>query len=618
MMGWIMKFVNTLLILLFTIAGYTQVPGDEWHYYSRAFDGNRYSPLDQIHQENVNSLEPAWTFRTGEYAEQGHYFECTPLMIDDTLYVISMFSRLLAIEPTTGKLLWDYSPDPPLDKSETGAGGLASRGVSYWKSGSDERIFLPVRDGRLYSIDLNTRKPDPHFGKGGHINLRDGLPQNGYYLFISSPPAIFKDLVIQGFGINDANRPADKVPLRAFDVRTGKEVWHFNTIPDGDETGADTWGNDAWKNRGGGNVWSIMSIDHEREMLFLPISTPNWDFFGGERPGDNLFTDAVVALNANTGERVWHYQTVHHDLWDYDLAAQPNLIDLTINGRTVPAVVQAGKTGMVYVLNRLTGKPIFPIEEKPVPQDGVPGEHLSKTQPFPSKPPALTRHALTEEGLARIDEETYQENLKTFRSLRYDGIFTPPSLQGSIVYPGLHGGANWSGATVSPDGMMYINTTELAFIIRLEELQGSPFRYRIKGNIFWRDKNGYPTVAPPWGELIKIDLNKGDILWRVPLGEFEELTERGIPITGTENFGGATVTAGDIVLIASTMDSKIRAFSIDDGMELWEAQLGASGFAAPVTYTGKDGRQYVVICAGGGAKPGTKRGDYIHAFALPD
>lgn len=613
-----MKTLFPILLLCISTLCTAQIPDGEWHYYSRNFDGSRFSPLDQINQDNASQLKPAWTFRTGDMVDHGgHYFECTPLIIGDTMYVISMFSRLLAINPTTGKLKWEYNPDPPLAHSETGAGGLASRGVSYWKSGREERIFLPVRDGRLYSINPRTRKPDPNFGNNGLINLRDGLPEDGYFLFMSSPPAIYEDLVIQGFGINDSNRKASKVPLRAFDVRTGKEVWRFNTIPDEGDFGSDTWGDMSHKNRGGGNVWSIMSIDHERGMLFLPVSTPNWDFYGGDRPGNNLFTDSVVALDANTGERVWHYQTVHHDLWDYDLAAQPNLVDLTINGRTIPAVVQAGKTGLVYVLNRNTGKPLFPIEETPVPQDNQTNEQVSPTQPIPSKPPALTRQILTEDGLNNLDPETYPDILETFRSLRSEGIFTPPSLQGSVVYPGLHGGANWSGAAVSPDGMMYINTTELAFIIRLEEFEGSPFGYRIKGNIFWRDKNGYPSVAPPWGELVKVDLNEGEIKWRVPLGEFPELTAKGIPITGTENFGGATVTAGGIVFIASTMDEKIRAFSTTDGSELWEGELSAAGYAAPVTYTGSDGRQYVAICAGGGCKPGTPHGDYIQAFTLP-
>ncbi|MGI6456751.1 MAG: pyrroloquinoline quinone-dependent dehydrogenase [bacterium] len=608
-----------VLLLLSSFALGLDVEDGEWGYYSRVLDGTRYSPLEQITRGNVRNLERAWVYRTGDIAEgNAHYFECTPLMIDNTLYIITTFSRLIALDAVTGEEKWGFQPEPPLAHRETGAGGLASRGVSYWKSGDKERIFLPVRDGRLYSIDIKTHQPDPEFGKDGFINLRKGLEREGRFLFISSPPAIYEDLVIQGFGINDAAEKLPHVPLRAFNAHTGEVVWSFNTIPQEGEPGTETWENESWRNRGGGNVWSIMTVDRERGMLFLPVSTPNYDFFASDRPGRNLYTDCVVALDAKTGKHLWHFQAVHHDLWDYDMAAQPNLVELTIDGEEVPAVTCVGKTGFAYVLHRETGKPLFPVEERPVPQSDIPGEQVYPTQPFPLKPPALVRQKLTLDDLSDLDEETHDFVVKRFRELRSEGIFTPPSPEGTIVFPGLHGGGNWSGAAVSPDGMMYVNTTEVPFIIGLEKRDEGPFDYRVYGGIYFRDQNGYPAVKPPWGQLVKVDLNQGEILWEKPLGEFEELARKGIPPTGQENFGGATITKSGLVLIASSMDGKIRAFDSDTGGILWCDQMEAAGYAAPITYLGKDGKQYIVICAGGGAKPGTKHGDYVIGYRLKE
>ncbi len=611
-------FLYGILCSIGLVWGQTQVKDSEWTSYTRDQSGARYSPLDQINQNNIANLKRAWTYRTGDIAERlsAHYFECTPLMVNDTLYVITTFSRLAALDPTTGEEKWTFSPDPPLDHSETGAGGLASRGVAYWKSGEKERIFLPVRDGRLYSIDIETHKPDPKFGENGFLHMRKGYPEGGWYVFLSAPPVVYKDLVIPSFGVNDAWEKHPRVPLRAFNAHTGEEAWSFHTIPREGEVGNGTWKDGSWKHRGGGNVWAVMSVDPEREMLFLPVSTPNYDFYGGDRPGKNLFTDSVVALDINTGEYIWHFQTVRHDLWDYDLAAHPNLVEVTLGGKTIPAVAQGGKTGYLYVLHRETGEPLFKVEEKPVSTKGVPGEHPYPTQPIPIKPPNLVRTQMAKDDLFAPDEKTYKRNLKRFEGLRSEGIFTPPSLEGTIVFPGLHGGMNWSGACTDPDGMLYTNTTNLCFIITLRETEAGPFRYRSAGNIFTQDEDGYPLNSPPWGELVKVDLNEGEILWKKPLGEFEELSERGIPPTGQENFGGPTVTAGGLVFIASSMDGKIRAFSKDTGEILWHDQMNAAGYAAPITYMGSDGKQYVAICAGGGAKPGTKKGDYVIGYCL--
>lgn len=595
------------------------VPDGEWHHYGRTHEGARFSPLDQINLDNVASLERAWVYQTGDFGDgDGHYFECTPLVIDDTVYVITTLSRLVALDAVTGEEKWAFTPEPPLSKNETGAGGLASRGVEYARWGDKERIFHPVRDGRVYSIDLATGKPDPEFGDGGHINLRESLPEDGWYCFISSPPVVAGDILVQGFGINDSGKDLPHTPLRAFNAHTGEVAWTFNTIPQGDEFGTDTWENESWRDRGGGNVWSMMSVDQERGMLFIPVSTPNQDFYGGDRPGKNLFTDSLVALDINTGERIWHYQTVYHDLWDYDLAALPVLADLTIDGERVPAVIAAGKTAFIHVLHRETGEPLYPVEERAVPQDAVPGEKPWPVQPFPLKPPAISRQVMTEADISRLDEETYEHVKFRWEKFNHEGIFTPPSVEGTIIYPGLHGGANWSGAAVDPDGMMYINSTEMPYISIMNENPNpdSPFKYRVVSSKPFRDQNGYPAVTPPWGELIKVDLNEGEFEWRVPLGEFDELTERGIPVTGQENFGGATVTAGGLVFIASTMDGRIRAFDSSNGETVWVDQMPAAGYAAPVTYEGSDGKQYVVICAGGGAKPKTHHGDYVIAYRL--
>ncbi|MDP8242761.1 MAG: pyrroloquinoline quinone-dependent dehydrogenase [Candidatus Hinthialibacter antarcticus] len=618
---WKHCFLGVFFVVVFAHAGFCElnVKDHEWPLHSRTHEGTRFSPLDQINKGNVAKLERVWTYRTGDFGEgRGHYFECTPLMIDDTVYVITTLSRLAALDAVTGDEKWIFTPDPPLSVHETGAGGLASRGVAYGVWGDKQRIFHPVRDGRIYSIDVETGIPDNTFGTNGYINLRAGMPDGGGYLFLSSPPVIYGDLIIQGFGVNDSSKKLPHTPLKAYNAHTGKLAWTFNTVPQGDEPGVETWEGNSWQGRGGANIWSMMSIDYERGMLFLPVSTPNQDFYGGDRPGKNLYTDSVVALDAKTGKHIWHYQTVYHDLWDYDLAALPVLADLNIDGKKVPAVVMAGKTAFIHVLNRLTGEPLFPVEERPVPQGGVPGEKPWATQPFPSKPPAISRQIMTEDDISHLDEATYDHVKYRWEKFDHRGIFTPPSEQGTIVFPGLHGGANWSGAAVDPNGMMYINSTELPWVLIMNENPNpdAPFRYRLKEAFAFRDQNGYPAVTPPWGELIKVNLNKGEFVWRKPLGEFDELTKKGIPITGQENFGGATVTAGGLVLIASTMDGRIRAFDEKTGDVLWQDQMPCAGYAAPITYLGADGKQYVVICAGGGGKVGSKIGDYVIAYRL--
>jgi len=404
--------------------------------------------------------------------------------------------------------------------------------------------------------------------------------------------------------------------LRAFDARTGAVLWAFNTIPQEGEFGTETWAEESWRRHGGANIWSLMSVDAARGLLFLPGSAASYDFWGGDRRGENLFANSLIALDARTGKRVWHFQAVHHDLWDYDLPAQPVLADIVVEGKPVPAVVQLGKTRFSYVFNRETGAPVLPIEERPVPASDVPDEQAWRTQPFPSKPPAFARQGLSESDVGGLDEASHEKLLEAFRGMRHEGLFTPPSFRGTLVMPGYHGGANWSTGAYDPNtGRLIVNTTEVPCIAKLNE-KGVPAR--IYGWDRWRDAEGYPAIKPPWGKLVAINLNSGAIDWEGPLGHHEELTGRVQGRTGMENIGGAMVTKGGLVFIASTPDAKLRVFNVANGERLFETKLDAPGYAAPISYAVK-GRQYVAICAGGGHKKGLKQpaSDAVIAFALP-
>ncbi len=591
-------------------------PSEEWHSYGQDPAGSRFSTLDQINRSNVTQLERAWTYRTGDIASKGrHYAECTPLVIDGVVYVITPFSRLIAIDAVTGKELWRFSPEPMLNHSETGAGGLASRGLTYWSSGDARRILLPVRDGRLYSIDLNTHVPDPDFGEQGYIDYRAGLADGGEYLFLSSPPAIYDNVILQPYGVNDTSSDLlHYVPLRAYDVRSGELLWTFDTIPQPGEPGHETWEGDSWANRSGCNPWAPISVDSKHGLFFVPVGAPNNDKYGGDRHGDNLYGNAIVALDARTGKRRWHFQTIHHDLWDYDPAALPNLVDLTIDGKTVPAVAAPGKTGFVYVLNRLTGEPIFPIVERSVPESDVKGEKAAATQPFPTKPPAFSKQSFSVNDLRSINPEADAALRKRFEGYRNEGLYTPPSTQGTVVNPGQLGGSNWSGASVTPDGFMYITGNELAYITSIRSMDG-PYGARPSAGHF-RAADGHPAIKPPWGTLTKLDLNKGTLIWQEPLGDVDELSPGDAPDTGTMNFGGATTTAGGLVFVAASTDAKFRAYDATSGKVLYETQLEAAGYGAPVTYQGNDGHQYVVLFAGGGGKAKSAIGDYVVSYRL--
>jgi membrane-bound PQQ-dependent dehydrogenase (glucose/quinate/shikimate family) len=608
----------------------------EWPSYGHDPGGMRYSPLKQINSSNVASLSRVWTYRTGEKAEasEGRYklspFECTPLVIGGVMYLSTPFNRVIALDAETGKEIWKFDPET---KNAAGKRELKGqhRGVAYWAGFSlngkpDKRILFGTYDGRLIALDAITGKPCLDFGKQGTLNLREGIadrwPKAEYGM--TSPPAIYRNLVITGSAVPESPPQGPSGMIRAFDVRTGELVWRFHTIPQPGQFGHETWEGGSWKDRTGVNVWSIMSVDSERGVVFLPLGSPAYDFYGGDRKGHNLFGNSLVALDAATGKRLWHYQLVHHDIWDFDLPAQPSLVTIRHNGQFRPAVVQVTKMGLVFVFDRLTGKPLFPIEERAVPASSVPGEFTSLTQPFPVKPPPLSRNTIRREDLTTVTPESQKYCSEIFDSATTQGIYTPLSEKLTLMFPGTLGGATWSGVSFDPStGYLYVNANEVGTLGALKrQPEGSPVAYRRTSPWgeyarFW-DENRYPCQQPPWGTLNAINLNTGEPIWRVPLGVVDSLLKKGIPQTGTPSLGGSIVTAGGLVFIAGTNDSRFRAFDAQTGKELWVTRLEASGHATPVTYLGKKSkRQFVVIAAGGGGYFSTGTADALAAFALP-
>jgi glucose dehydrogenase len=607
------------------VASLAAPPAREWRYYGGDPGGTKYSPLSEIDRSNVRRLRPVWIFDSGDFSDGKQLpgrsaFETTPLVVDGIMYVSTSFHRLFALDPENGRVLWEF--DPKFDRS-TRVTLYQSRGVSYWENAGVKRILLGDQQGRLFSIDAKTGKPDPAFGDNGVIDLtqdmKDRFPDQPYGL--TSPAAVCGDTVITGAWVSDGEPQGPSGDVRGFDVRTGRLRWRFHTVPHAGEFGGDTWQGDSWKDRGGANVWSIMSVDEKRGMVFLPLTSPSTDFYGGDRAGANLFGDSVVALDCRSGERRWHFQTVHHNLWDYDLPSQPVLVTVTRNGRPVDAVAQATKTGFVFLLDRETGKPLFEVVERPVPASSIPGEHSFPTQPFPVRPPPFARQSMTLEELTNVTPESRAECLAMIKDAVVNThIFDPIGEKPQVMFPGTNGGSNWGGASFDPaSATLYVNSMDVAGFLRLvKRPEGSKVPYRNQGfGRFW-DKDGCPCQQPPWGTLTAIDLNKGEFRWQARLGEFDELTARGVPKTGTPNLGGSIVTAGGLVFIGATNDSKFRAFDKDTGEELWMTRLPASAHATPMTFTGpRTGRQFVVVAAGGGNKYNRGFAAKLIAFALP-
>ena len=615
-----------------------------WPYYGNDAGGMRYSPLTQINRENVNKLKVAWVFHTGEMQENSGNrkrsgFETTPILVDGTLYITTPFNRVIALDPATGKQRWAY--DPAIDRTLDYGDGLVNRGATAWLDSSRaagqpcrRRIFESTQDARLISLDAATGKPCADFGNGGQISLRDvpGYIRGWYHM--TSPPAVIDDLVVVGSAIDDNHRvdmPAGVV--RAFDARSGALRWSWDPIPRNTPDAEDANPTSAWRS-GAANAWSIMTVDQERDLVFVPTGSASPDYFGGRRLGDNKWANSVVALHAKTGKIVWGFQLVHHDLWDYDTASPPLLATLTRDGKQIPAVIQGNKTGLLFVLNRDTGEPIFPVEERSVPQSDVPGEVASPTQPFPLAPPALVPQRLTADeawGPTPEDREACRNWIKSYRN---EGIYTPPSIQGTLAVPGNLGGMTWSGYAFDPQrSLLLVNTNNIAARVRLiprDKVQsenedgdygpqsGSPYGMLRR---FLQSPSDLPCSAPPWGTLAAVDMTEGKIRWQVPLGSMQDFggahASRVPP--GSISLGGPIVTAGGLIFIAGTTDSAIRGFDVETGKELWKWKLPASGNATPMTYAlGANGKQYLVIAAGGHPKITEESlSDALVAFTLP-
>ena len=686
----------------------------DWGFYLGDKSASHYSTLRQITPENVTRLEVAWTWNAGDARGDSTQIQCNPLIIDGVLYGTTPQLRVVALDAGTGRELWRYEPQ--------GATGL-NRGLAFWSDGAERRILFGAGPW-LQAIDARTGRLIETFGNQGRVDLGEGLERDvsGLAIQANTPGVVFRDLIVMGMRVGEGPAPSAPGHIRAFDVRTGRLVWRFRTIPHPGEPGYETWPADAWQRIGGANVWSGMTVDEERGLLFCPVRSAAFDFWGGNRHGDNLYANCLLVLDAATGRRVWHYQFVRHDLWDRDLPAAPNLITIRRDGRDIPAVAQVTKSGHVFVFHRETGEPLFPIEEVLVPTSDLAGEATAPTQRLPTKPAPFARQLFTAEEITDRTLEARRVVLERFAWLRLHTFFGSPSVEGMIIFPGFDGGVEWGGVAADPDGVLYVNSNEMAWILSMIESGGAtslgqqvylqncagchgadragnaaasipslvnlqerltrdqalevvtkgravmpPWgflseaqREAVVGHLLgepetrppppgapkpaepgWAtyipdahkpgiptppythtgynrflDPDGYPAVKPPWGTLNAINLNTGEYLWRVPLGEFTELTARGIPKTGTENYGGPIVTAGGLLFIGASKDEHFRAFDRRTGRELWRHKLPAGGYATPASYEA-GGRQFVVIACGGG-KMGTKSGDAYVAFALPE
>jgi quinoprotein glucose dehydrogenase len=624
----------------------------EWRHYGGSQHGMQYSALEQINKANVAELEEIWRYRTGELG-QGHRepfaFQANPILVEGWLYFPTGSAIVFALDPASGEELWRY--DPEIDRARPHA-EIANRGVTSWidpsamdGSACRHRIFVGTLDARLIALDGSTGKPCTDFGEDGELHLdRDIRLQEEEWVnyTVTSPPVVFQDIVILGSAIGDNRSVESELGIvRGIDARTGAERWRWDPIPrTPDDSAYAGWRSEEAAMNGSANAWAPLAADTELGLVYVPTGSASPDFYGGEREGDNLYANSLVALHAATGEVAWSRQLVHHDVWDYDLASQPTLVDLEHDGQTVPAVLQGTKTGLVFTFNRKTGEPIFEIEERPVPQGGVPGEHLSPTQPFPVAPPPLSRHdPVTEDdawGMLYFDKRACRKKIQGMRS---EGIFTPPSLEGTILFPGFVGGINWGGIAFDPAKQVaVVFSMDLPMDVALIPRDDLPSVYesgdysnydfaRQSGTPYGMRRTmlgsplNVPCTKPPWGTLYAIDMKKGDIDWQASMGTIQDLAPAIVPNIelGMAGMGGPIVTASGVIFIAAVMDNYLRAFDIDNGNMLWEQRLPAGGQATPMTYFLEEtGKQYVVIAAGGHGRMGTTIGDYLVAYALPD
>ena len=679
-------------------ASFTAQAQQDWPAYG-GHDGTHYSSLSQINRDNVKKLVVAWKYDTGESGG----LEANPIIVGKILYTTTPGRSVIALDAATGKLIWKFDFDLE--------GRVLSRGVSYWTDGHQSRIFAGARN-YLYALDAITGKVISGFGEQGRIDLRKGLrePHEQQSVELTTPGSIYKDLIIVG-GANPETHPAPPGDIRAFDVRTGALRWTFHTIPHPGEFGYDTWPKEAWKNAGAANNWAGMTVDVKRGIVYVPTGSAVYDFYGGDRLGNDLFADSLIALDAETGKRIWHFQGVHHDLWDRDFPAPPALVTVTHAGQRVDAVAQTTKSGLLYVFDRTTGKSLFPIQELPFPKSNVPGEVTSPTQPFPTLPAPYTQQSTTVDTLTNRTPEAHAWAVKQFTNMIGGGQFVPPSVDKlTIDMPGFAGGGEWGGVAVDPStGVLYVNANDTAWLIGLtvpppagslgekvyqsqcsgchginragsppaipalegiegiltdQEIAGiirqgrgrmPPFNsltgeqvqavvryltrapgeeehprraaagedgkddmpYKGMGFRRFTDPEGYPATAPPWGTLSAIDVNTGKFLWKIPFGTYPELVAKGMADTGSDNYGGPLVTAGGLLFIgASVFDEKFHAYDKTTGNLLWETDLPFAGLATPSTYM-VNGKQFVVIAAGGGQSSRKPSGGVYVAFALP-
>jgi len=616
----------------------------DWPSYGRDPGGQRFSTLTQISKANVTRLKVAWTFRTGDANQPENdkptAFEATPLVINGVLYLSTPLGRVLAIDPIKGTQIWAF--DPHIDK-DAGYGDYANRGVSAWKSHEGKlRILVATIDAHLISLDAATGTPIPGFGDNGVIDLRIGLRlaagKNRYADYEeTSPPAVIGDTVVVGSAVADnysVSQPSGEV--RAYDAASGKLKWTWDPIPqDPLDPAASSWKNGSAAKTGAGNAWSRIAVDEARGLVYVPTGSPSPDFFGGERLGDNRYANSVVALKADSGKVVWQFQTVHHDLWDYDVASPPLLFEMHSSGKPVPAIAIGSKTGNIFILNRETGQPVFGVEERPVPKSDVPGEEASPTQPFPLLPKFVTVQGTMSSDAWGVDESDRKWCQAEISKLQTGPIFTPPSLQGTLVLPGNIGGMNWGGfAYDATRDLLVLPQNHIPTEVRLiprdsfDQLRASRGR-EIDGDWEFAPQKGspfgmmrrillspkrLPCVAPPWSTLVALDMKTGGIRWNVPLGQ---LGPKPPPAWGSISLGGPIMTASGLIFVAGTVDKAVRAFDTETGKELWKGELPTSARSTPMTYQGADGKQYLVVCAGGhGVKDIAPLGDYVVAFSL--
>jgi len=588
----------------------------DWPTFGNDPGAMRWSTLRQINGDNVAKLMPAWTFHVAKAGS-----EAVPLVIGGVLYQAAP-DGIYALVPETGQLLWKYAVAP-----------VALRGLAYWpgSGGLHPRLFVG-NGANLLAIDTVTGTPAPDFGDEGRVNLKKGVLgdlKDGRY-DLQSPPAVFGDIVITGCS-NGEGRPTAGLygDIRGWDAKTGKLLWTFHTVPRPGEKGSETWPEGAWKNRSGANVWGFFTVDVKRGLVYAPIGAPTSDFYGADRLGDGLFGNSLVALDASTGALKWYRQLVHHDLWDYDPAAPPALFDIRRGGKTIPAVAQITKMGLLFVFDRLTGEPVYGIEERPVPASTVPGEVVAKTQPFPVKPPPLGKNTFRIEEMydrspehARFCKELFESN-----KMRIGEPYTPfapggPDGENTLIFPSTLGGGNWGGVSIDPEqGRLFVNVMHIGQWGHYEKKGEEWIRTSLQGPYarFWDRETRIPCSNPPFGEMIAVDLATGDIAWRSVLGRIEALEAIGVRNTGTLSLGGSVATAGRLLFIAATNDQRFRAFDTKSGKLLWETKLEANGHTSPITYMGRDGRQYLTLMAGGGGGFfGGPAGTQLVSFALPD